>query len=112
MTWINNITDAPNQSMTLKLISGDTVSFSLKYLESQKGWYFSFSYGSFAINNRRLIVGVNLLRAFRQLLPFGFACTTKDGYEPIFKDDFSNGRAKFFLLDSTDIQSVETILNG
>jgi hypothetical protein len=98
--------------MTLKLISGDFVGLKLVYMESQQGWYYSLTYGNFILNNRRLVVGVNMLRAFRGLIPFGFACTTKDGYEPVFKTDFSSGRAKFFLLDSIDIQSVETVLNG
>jgi len=36
--------------------------------------------------------------------------TTKDGYEPIFQNDFSTGRAKFFLLDNDDVIAIEDIL--
>lgn len=112
MRWINTITNSPNQQMSLNLDIGDTVTLSLSYFESQKGWFYSITYGTFSLFNRRIVTGVNMLRSFRNLLPFGFACTTKDGYEPVFIDDFSNGRASFFLLDETDIASVEQMLAG
>jgi hypothetical protein len=110
--WINTLTNDPNQTLTLKIPTGDQITFKLRYMESNKGWYFSFTYGSFSINNQRIVVGYNMLRKFRELLPFGFACTTSDNYEPIFKDDFSSGRAKFFLLDASDLNSVETLIRG
>jgi hypothetical protein len=110
MTYINTITDNPNQKLTLKTEAGDAVTLLLSYLEGQQGWYYSFSYGSLSIQNRRLIAGPNLIRSLRFLLPFGFACTTEDGYEPIFKEDFQNGRAKFYLLNATDVEIVEDML--
>jgi hypothetical protein len=110
MTYINTITDDPVQTMTLKLDNGDSVIFNLSYFESQKGWFYNITYGTFALYNRRIVTGVNMLRGFRNLLPFGFACITDDGYEPVFKEDFKNSRAKFLLLDETDIGKVEDIL--
>ena len=108
MTWINNITDSPHQGLVLKTIAGDLITFNLDYISSNKGWYYSLTYGSFSLSNRRIVVGVNLLRAFRNILPFGLACITTDGYEPIYLDDFKNGRASFYLLDSTDILTIES----
>lgn len=110
MTYINTITSDPVQSMTLKLDTGDSVILSLSYFESQRGWFYGITYGTFAIYNKRVVTGVNMLRGFRNLLPFGFACITNDGYEPVFKEDFSNGRAKFLLLNPADINSVEDVL--
>jgi hypothetical protein len=72
MTWINNISDSPNQCMILSLASGDQVTLNLSYLESQKGWFYSVVYGSLTLNNRRLVASANMLRAFRDLIPFGF----------------------------------------
>jgi hypothetical protein len=79
-------------------------------MRQNQGWYYSIVYGNFVLNNRRVVAGINILRAFRNILPFGFACTTTDKYEPIYIDDFKNGRANFYLLDSTDIVSVENML--
>ena len=107
LNYINTITDSPNQQMTLKLDTGDTVELSLVYFESQKGWYYGITYGTFEIFNRRIVTGINMLRGFRNLLPFGFACITKDGYEPVFKEDFANNRAQFFLLNAADVINLE-----
>ena len=113
MRWINTISASSTQMMTLSLPTGDQVNLNLWYSEPQRGWLFGLAYGTFTLNNLRVVTSVNLLRKFRNLLPFGFACTTNDGYEPVFRDDFSNGRAKFFILDSTDIVNIETmIVNG
>jgi hypothetical protein len=110
MNWINTITSNPNQSMTLKLDTGAAVALTLMYSESQKGWFFSTTYGTMAFNNKRIVTGVNMLRGFRNILPFGFACITTDGYEPVFKDDFANGRAALFLLNQADLATVEQML--
>jgi hypothetical protein len=112
MNKINSLTGDANQSMTLKLEDGTFVNFTLSYFSSQDGWYYSLSYGNFSLSNRRLVVNPNLLRAYRNILPFGIACNTTDGYEPIFQNDFSSGRASFFLLNSSDVIAVEEYLNA
>ena len=110
MTWINVITDSASQSFTLNLPGGSNVAFSLWYSDGQQGWYYSLIYGNFSLNNRRIVVGANLLRAFRNLLPFGLAVTTTDGYEVITQEDFANGRASLYLLDSDDVDEVESTI--
>ena len=83
MTWINTITDYPNQVLTLVLPGGTNIQFSLWYSDGQQGWLYSFTYGTFSISNKRIVVGANLLRAFRNLLPFGIAVTTTDVVPPL-----------------------------
>jgi hypothetical protein len=53
-----------------------------------------------------------MLRAFRNILPFGLACTVADGMEPVFLTDFSEGRASIYLLQAEDIDTVEAFING
>ena len=110
MTLITSITDSANQTLGLLLEDGSKVTLNLTYKSNQQGWFYSLTWGSISMNNRRLVASPNLLRAFRDIIPFGFACVTSDGYEPIFIDDFSTGRAKFYLLNSTDIGLVETTI--
>jgi hypothetical protein len=107
MTWINNITDAAWQEVNLRADSGDSVTLTLRYFDNQKGWFYSIAYGTFTLVNRRLIASPSLLRSFRRILPFGLACTTTDGQEPIFQDDFTSGRASIFLLSAADVQTME-----
>lgn len=112
MTWLNVITIDPNQSMILNLPDGSSASFYMGYFDGQKGWFYSLTYGTFALYNRRVVTGVNMLRGFRNLLPFGLSCTTKDGYEPIYQNDFSSGRASMYLLNTVDVELVEEMFIG
>jgi hypothetical protein len=113
MTEITGITLDPKQNMTLVLPDNSTAPFYLEYIDSQQGWFFSISYGSnwTGVTYQRIVTGANMLRAYRNIIPFGLGCMTTDGLEPIFISDFFNGRASLFILDSIDVQSFEGILN-
>lgn len=105
------ISDKPKQNFKLTLDSGAFVDFYLRYVDNQRGWVYSMTYGtSFAIYNRRIVTSQNMLRAFQNIIPFGLACATKDGYEPVLQTDFSLKRAQLYLLNSSDVQQMETEL--
>jgi hypothetical protein len=42
--------------------------------------------------------------------PESVACVVSDGYEPWFKDDFSTGRVKLYVLNQIDVVEVERII--
>lgn len=111
MTIITGITAGAKQAMTLQLPDGSKASFYMEYIDGQQGWFYSLTLGSFSVSYRRMVVNPNMLRAFRGIIDFGLSCMTTDMYEPIFINDFSTGRAKLYLLDSSDIEEVESILN-
>lgn len=112
MTQIDIITNSPTQSMTLRLENGQSVKLFLFYSYNQAGWFYSITYGSMAINRKRLVNSLNLLREFRNNIPFGISCLLTDLYEPIFIDDFINGRAKLYLLNSVDVTSIEALIES
>jgi hypothetical protein len=113
MTLIDSITDQANQTIGLILDSGVKITMTLVYKSNQQGWFYSLSQGSVSLfKNRRMVASPNMLRAFRDVLPFGLACATSDGYEPIFADDFSSGRAKLYLLNAADLAIVESTIIG
>jgi len=111
MTQINGIDLDPKQTITLTLPDGSQAFLYLEYVDGQQGWYYSISYQSFAVTYRRLVVTANMLRAFRNIIPFGLGLMTSDGYEPIFITDFYNNRAGLFLLNQSDVMAFEGILN-
>lgn len=109
-----NFTADPNQSISLVLADGTTISMSLNYFAGQEGWFYSLNYnnGQFTVNNRRLVTSPNMLAQFRNITEFGLAVTTSDGYEPIFLTDFATSRASFFILEAADVQIIaESIIN-
>jgi hypothetical protein len=82
----------------------------LNYIPAQQGWFYSLSYGSFVANLMRIVVSPNMIRRFRNIIPFGLAVTTIDGYEVINQSDWVSGRAQMYALFGTDIQAVETLI--
>jgi len=110
MIQVDIITNSPLQTMILKLESGQNLNLSLRYSYNQSGWFYSFTYGAYSVNNKRMVNSTNMLRAIRNLIPFGLACLMKDLYEPVFINDFQNGRATLYTLSPSDVALVETTL--
>lgn len=114
MKKIGTITDAPNQNVVIVLDDGTKINLVLNYYSNQSGWFYSFNYnnGQFIVNNRRLVTSPNMLYAFQNIIPFGIAVTTTDGYEPIFIDDFITGRASFYVLNQLDVAGITTAISN
>ena len=110
MQQVTAITDDSLQNLGIILEDGSTVQMTLQYIPAQQGWFYSLSYGSFKVNLMRIVVSPNMIRKYRNIVAFGFAVTTKDGYEVIKQSDFVSGRAKMYVLNSTDVISVETLI--
>lgn len=108
MRQLTSVSDDAKQSMTTVLDNGDKVTVGLEYISSQKGWFISVGYGTIlTANGRRVVTSPNMLRAFRDTIPFGIACTVKDGQEPLYQDDFTAGRATLWILNPDEVQDVE-----
>lgn len=114
MKKIGTITDAPNQNLVIVLDDGTKINLVLNYYSNQSGWFFSLNYNNsqFVVNNRRLVTSPNMLYAFQNIIPFGLAVTTTDGYEPIFIDDFITGRASFYVLNQADVLLITTAISN
>lgn len=110
MLRINTITNNPSQKMNIKLENGQPLQFSLWYSYTQQGWFYTFTYGTYTSNNRRMVNSLNMIRQIRNIVPFGLACLVTDSGDPIFINDFQNARATLYTLNSTDVSLVENIL--
>lgn len=110
MKQVTSLTDDAKQNVNLVLDSGARVSMQINYLPNQQGWFYSLTYGTFIVNNMRLVTGPNVLRKFRNIIPFGISCLIADGFEPIYQSDFVSGRATLYLLNQAEIVQVETLI--
>lgn len=111
MKQITSISDDVKQTMTFVLDDGSKVNLSLQYISANQGWFMSLVYGTvFSVSNRRIVNSPNMLRAFRNVIPFGIACIVTDGLEPIYQTDFSSLRATLYILNSTDIAYIENTI--
>lgn len=107
MFKINSLANEPKQNVVM-MVDNIRITLNFQYKSNQLGWFFGFEYEGQSYQNIRLTTSYNILRAYRSWLPFGIACTTLDGLEPMDIDDFSNGYAKVFMLTKKDVETIES----
>lgn len=109
MYKLTNLGNDARQELTMILDDATRVVFTFEYRANQLGWFFGFQYGDNSYQNIRLTTSYNILRAYRNWLPFGLWCDTADTEEPMGIDDFVNGYATVYLLTKADVQAIEGI---
>lgn len=109
MQLIDRLTDDAIQQYNLLGDAGQQISFTLRFMPSQDRWLFDISYLDFVLNGVALTVALNALREFKNIINFGLAVSSTDGYEPQFLEDFLNGRIKIYLLNQIEVNSIEAL---
>lgn len=114
MILITGWTTDFKQKQTVSLSDGTILGLEIEYKPQQQGWYFtSLSRGSFLIQGMRIITSPNMLRQFKNQIPFGLACYVTDNQEPTLVQDFvTGGRANLYILSSAEVLTYEKFLNG
>lgn len=107
MLYINKITSDPSQQLTLTGIPTLQIGMALRYMPRVQSWIMDVTYGTFAVKGKRVVTGLNLLRQFKDIIPFGICCVTTNGLDPYRLDNFINQSANLYLLDSTDVADIE-----
>lgn len=107
MKQITDIDSDPRQRFQTQIDGGTLATFEFWFSDVNIGWYFTVSYEDFASSNLRLVTSPNCLNTYRNLIPFGLACVTDDGYEPWFLDDFVNGRVRVYILNQDEVLEVQ-----
>jgi len=108
MYKINSLGREPRQKITVLLSDNSRIPLSFEYRANQLGWFFGFEYNGNQYSNIRLTTSYNILRAYRNWLPFGLRCDTQDSLEPMDLEDFSSGYASIYVLTPDDINAIES----
>jgi hypothetical protein len=108
MKEITNITSDAKQKFDIVLDDNSILELTIEFMDSQQGWKYSFTRNDFIVNDRRLVVGVNLLRTFKNIIPFGMAVSSVDNLDPSFIDDFTAERVKIFILNENDLAYLDS----
>jgi len=111
MRLLTNITDDPKQLMYINIENYNAAQLTIWYKPEQYGWFFDLVWEDFATYTQRVVVTPNLLRPYKNILPFGLACTTTNDVDPIFQNSFITN-CKIILLEETDLSFVETSFYG
>lgn len=113
MLEILNLTDAPLQQQTVVLPDGSNLFLTLYYRPQQYGWFINtLQRGDFTLNGLRITNNPNLLRQWKNRLPFGLACFTQANREPTEKQDFLSGQSKLYILTEEEVIAYERYLAG
>jgi hypothetical protein len=107
MLEITCLNDDPKQQFNLLIENYDSAVIYLEYKPQQSGWFFNLTWGDFSLNSERVATSPNLLRQFKNILPFGLMITGHDSIEPFLQDCWITSH-KIYLLDETDLENVET----
>lgn len=107
MNTIDNLSSDASQVTHITLDDGSTVDMTLTYLPTIQSWQFSISHPLLTTKGRLLRNSPNILRAFKNIIPFGISCIVSDDTEPFLQDDFVNGRVTLVLLNTADVLTME-----
>ena len=113
MLRIQNLTDDALQRTTVVLPDGTSFIITIYYMPLQYSWFIrSIEYGDFILNCMRISNNVNILRQFKNQIPFGLSCFTEGNREPTQLQDFSSGAAKLFVLTEEEVSAYEEYLRA
>lgn len=113
MFTIQNITSDAKQTQNVVLPDGTIMGLSLYYSAQQQCWTITeLTYGTFTLQGLQITNQPNMLRQWKNLLPFGLACFSTQNREPTQQQDFVSQEAQLFVLTSAEVQEYEQYLQG
>lgn len=115
MNLIGGISAYTYQKQRLVLPNGDPFLFTIRYSPQQLGWFIeelNYEQTGFILQGARITTSPNFLHQYRNQVPFGMACFTKDNQEPTQIEDFSSGYAQLYILSEDEVAQWAGVLNG
>ena len=114
MLRILDLNNGARQKMTLTLYNGESADIEIYYQPQQQGWFITeLSYGdTFVLRGVRITNNPNFLRQYKNFIPFGLACFSDDGRDPMLQQDFSSGHNRLFVLSEAEVLEYEEYLSS
>lgn len=113
MFKMQRINEYPLQRKTFNLPDGDLIEVTLYFMPMQKMWVFrEIIYNEIIIRNVKIVSSVNILRQFKNIIPFGIACDSTEGRDPQFSRDFLEGKNTLYILSQAETQQIEDYLSA
>lgn len=112
MRKVDNLTSDADQTTRITLDDGSIVTMRFVYDGTVQRWRLNVSRGAVSIEGINVCVHPNLLRQFRRNITFGLAVAAADQVDPVYIDDFANGRVTVYILEQDDVDYVENNLLG
>jgi hypothetical protein len=111
MYLIEQISSAPYQKRDLVLLDGSVVTMTIYFQPMQQCWLITeLVYGDVVIRGMRITNQPNMLRQWKNLLPFGLGCYTDGNREPSLQEDFLSGASRLYMLSEAEVLEYEEYL--
>lgn len=112
MNAIDNITDQADQVTQVILSDGSVLQLELFYNGATQRWTMDVSHPLLEVDGINIDDFPNIMRPWRNLVPFGIACQTVSGQDPTSIEDFVNGNAVLYVLTAADVLLIEENVFG
>ena len=112
MQLITELNDNPKQNLRFIVDTGEEFTISFVYRENAQLWFYDLQYQDFILNGMGLVVSPNILRQWKNIIPFGISVISNDINDPFFLDDFKSGRVQLIVLNKNDVETVENLSYG
>jgi hypothetical protein len=112
---IQNWTTDTDQTQAIVLQDGSLMTLEIYFRQQQQGWFIKslvWSTTGFTVTGLRITNNPNMLLQWKNIIPFGLACFTTDGYEPSLQQDFSSGASILYVLTSAEVAQLDGLLAG
>lgn len=103
MKPINKLTSEPFQRTFLTGNPGQRIVMDLRYNPTQQIWVADFTLGAFSVRGISVTASPNILRNYRNIIPFGIMVLTLDGQDPRGITDFQSEYCLMMLLSQEDV---------
>ena len=113
MDILQGLTSNSRQTFNFTVEQQKSVTMNLYYFDTQMSWYFDIIFGEFTVYGLKLVLAPNILRAFKNIIPFGlqvFTTNESDVIDPLYSDDFSSERVQIGVLSREEVIQVENIV--
>lgn len=108
MNQVTILSDDADQLAFFPLADGSLLQLEFVYRPGIQRWTVNVTHPLLTLNGYVLCVSANILRQWRNLIPFGIAVTSSDGYDPVDINDLTNGRVSVFILTAAEVQLAES----
>ena len=109
---INNLTNYADQVTVVQLSDGSSASIEFIFNGTTEAWTANITYGNTTINSLGLCCYPNILRQWRNIIPFGLAIVTTDQTNPFDINDFASGRVLVYVLTQAEVAEIEATVFG
>jgi len=111
MLKLQGLTAVPDQSFFTSIPSGK-ISLRLKYRPAVQMFFLDIEYQNFKSYGIKLVKNLNILDAFKKILPFGIYIETESNNDPFLINDFSSEKFSLNILDESEKNQINDFYKG